>query len=215
MKNATELVFILDRSGSMGGLEDDTIGGFNAFVEKQKALKSEVHISTILFNHQISILHDRLDINAILPLTSKDYQVGGNTALLDAIGYGIEKIVSVQRRTTPDLQANKVLFVVMTDGLENASRQFNPSTIKKMIEYEERKFGWEFIFMGANIDALETSSRYGFRQERATNFSADTEGMRVNFRNIERMVHDFREDKGIPEDWKDEIELHHSKKKGN
>ncbi len=212
MKNATELVFILDRSGSMGGLEDDTIGGFNAFVDKQKALDQEVHICTVLFNDQIAVLHDRLDLKAIMPLSAKDYQVGGATALLDAIGYGIEKIVAVQRSTAPELQANKVLFVIMTDGHENASSHYSSSKIKQMIEYQQEKFSWEFVFMGANIDAIETSGRYGFRADRTVNFSADKEGMEANFRNIDKMVHSFRSGKGIQDDWKKEIEQIHIKK---
>jgi uncharacterized protein YegL len=212
MKNATELVFILDRSGSMRGLEDDTIGGFNAFVDKQKALKSEVHISTILFNHQVQLLHDRIDLSAVLPLTSKDYEVGGSTALLDAIGYGIDKIVSVQKSMTAKHQAQKVLFVVMTDGHENASRQYSAQDIKKMIEHQEQRYGWEFIFMGANIDALSTSREYGFRKERSTNFKADAKGMLMNFKSIDKMVSDFRQDKEIKADWNEEIEAYLNKK---
>ena len=157
--NATELVFILDRSGSMAGLEKDTIGGFNAMLKKQKEVEGECRITTVLFDNQINILHDRLDIQAIGCLTEKDYQVGGSTALLDAIGSTINKIGNVQKHSAYEHRASKVLFVIITDGEENSSREFSSERVKKMTEHQMKKYNWEFIFLGANIDAVETSKK--------------------------------------------------------
>ena len=204
--NATELVFILDRSGSMAGLEKDTIGGFNAMLKKQKEVEGECRITTVLFDNQLNILHDRLDIQAIGSLTEKDYQVGGSTALLDAIGSTINKIGNVQKHSAYEHRASKVLFVIITDGEENSSREFSSQRIKKMIEHQMNKYGWEFIFLGANIDAVETSKMYGIRPDRTQNYHADAKGVNLNFDVMSKTVANFRMNASIDEGWKDQIE---------
>ena len=204
--NATELVFILDRSGSMAGLEKDTIGGFNAMLKKQKEVEGECRITTVLFDNQINILHDRLDIQAIGSLTEKNYQVGGSTALLDAIGSTINKIGNVQKHSSPEHRASKVLFVIITDGEENSSREFPSERVKKMIEHQMKKYNWEFIFLGANIDAVETSKMYGIRPDRTQNYHADAKGVNLNFDVMSKTVANFRMNASIDEDWKDQIE---------
>ena len=204
--NATELVFILDRSGSMAGLEKDTIGGFNAMLKKQKEVEGECRITTVLFDNQINILHDRLDIQAIGSLTEKDYQVGGSTALLDAIGSTINKIGNVQKHSAYEHRASKVLFVIITDGEENSSREFSSQRIKKMIEHQMKKYNWEFIFLGANIDAVETSKMYGIRPDRTQNYHADAKGVNLNFDVMSKTVANFRMSACIDEDWKEQIE---------
>ena len=204
--NATELVFILDRSGSMAGLEKDTIGGFNAMLKKQKEVEGECRITTVLFDNQINILHDRLDIQAIGSLTEKDYHVGGSTALLDAIGSTINKIGNVQKHSSHEHRASKVLFVIITDGEENSSREFSSQRIKKMIEHQMNKYGWEFIFLGANIDAVETSKMYGIRPDRTQNYHADAKGVNLNFDVMSKTVANFRMNANIDEDWKEQIE---------
>ena len=203
--NATELVFILDRSGSMAGLEKDTIGGFNAMIKKQKEVEGECRITTVLFDNQINILHDRLNIQAIGSLTEKDYQVGGSTALLDAIGSTINKIGNVQKHSAYEHRASKVLFVIITDGEENSSREFSSQRIKKMIEHQMKKYNWEFIFLGANIDAVETSKMYGIRPDRTQNYHADARGVNLNFDVMSKTVANFRMKACIDEGWKDQI----------
>ncbi|MDD4290955.1 MAG: VWA domain-containing protein [Clostridia bacterium] len=180
-KDLAELVLILDKSGSMSGLEKDTIGGFNSTMEKQKLLEGECRITTVLFNSTYELLHDRVDIQAISPITDKDYRVGGGTALLDAIGFAIQKIERVQNSVAEEYRAGKVLFVIITDGEENSSRSFTSDTIKLKIEQKKAENGWEFIFMGANIDAVETARRYGIPRNRAINIRADSEGIGLCF----------------------------------
>ena len=160
-KNLTELVFILDRSGSMGGLEPDTIGGFKAMLTRQKEQEGEANVTTILFDHEVQLLHDRFPLHAVAPLTEKDYYVRGCTALLDAIGYGVEKMVNIQRHLPEDERAEKVIFVITTDGLENASKRFGYEKIRRMIEREKERYGWEFLFLGANMDAVQEAARFG------------------------------------------------------
>ena len=157
-KNLTELVFILDRSGSMGGLESDTIGGFNSLLEKQKKVEGKCSLTTVLFDHDYELLHDRINIQAVSPLTEKDYYVRGSTALLDAVGRTISKIEHVQETTAEEYRAGKVMFVIITDGMENASREYTTKKVKSMIEAEKEK-GWEFVFLGANMDAVETAAQ--------------------------------------------------------
>ena len=179
-KNLTELVFILDRSGSMAGLESDTLGGYNGFLQKQKALDGECTLTTVLFDNDYEVLHDRINLQAVAPLTDKDYYVRGCTALLDAMGKTIRKISQVQEMTAPDYRAEKVLFVIITDGLENASREFTTKQVKHMIE-AQKKQGREFIFLGANMDAVETASQYGIDADRAVDYLADEAGTDLNF----------------------------------
>lgn len=205
-KNLTELVFILDKSGSMGGLETDTIGGYNAMLKKQQAVEGECRITTVLFDNHYALLHDRIDLKAVSPITEKEYQVGGSTALLDAIGRTIHKIGNAQKHTAEDYRAEKVMVVIITDGEENASREYSAERIKQMIEHEKTKYGWEFIFLGANIDAVETAGRFGISADRAQNYHADSEGVEVNFRVMSEAVATFRESSAMPKDWNDEIQ---------
>ena len=204
--NETELVFILDRSGSMAGLEADTIGGYNAMLAKQKKEEGEATVTTVLFNHDIDLLHDRITIQGIAPITEQDYEVGGTTALLDAIGSTIHKIGNVQKRTSEEVRAGKVLFVITTDGMENASREYDYAKIKAMIEHQKVNYGWEFIFLGANIDALSTASKFGIHEDYAVNYHADGEGTQVNFEALNETVTTFRKGKKIDRAWKEEIE---------
>ena len=197
-KGLTELVFILDKSGSMSGLESDTIGGFNSMLQKQKDLEGECRITTVLFDHRYELLHDRIDIRAVGPMTEKEYRVGGNTALLDAVGRTIQKLAAVQKNTAEDYRAEKVLFVIITDGQENASREFSSQKVKEMIELEKEQYGWEFVFLGANIDAVETAGRFGIAPDRAADYLADGEGTALNFRAMSETVAAFRATGAVP-----------------
>jgi len=183
-KGLAELVFILDKSGSMAGLESDTIGGYNSVLEKQKAVEGECNITTVLFDNRYELLHDRIDLCAISPLTTREYQVGGTTALLDAIGKTINKIGGVQKHTAEDYRAEKVMFVIITDGLENASCEFSLDQVKRMIEHQKEQYDWEFIFLGANIDAVEVASHFGIGANRAQTYLADHEGTRVTYNTV-------------------------------
>ena len=192
-KGLTELVFILDKSGSMGGLESDTIGGYNSVLEKQKTAPGECRITTVLFDNRYELLHDRIDIRAISPITDREYQVGGSTALLDALGKTIDKIGSVQKHTAKDYRAEKVMFVIITDGMENASRLYSSDQVKRMIEHQKEAYQWEFIFLAANIDAVETASRFGIAPDRAQTYLADSEGSRVVYDTVACATMAFRE----------------------
>ena len=191
-KNLTELVFILDRSGSMSGLESDTIGGFNSMLAKQRALPGECRITTVLFDDRYEILHDRINIEAVSPITAGEYYVRGNTALLDAIGKSVKKIGGVQKNTSEDHRAEKVLFIITTDGLENASHEFSYEKIKSMIERKKSKYNWEFIFLGANIDAVGAAKRFGIAKNRAQSFHNDSEGIALNYEALSETVGSFR-----------------------
>jgi uncharacterized protein YegL len=175
-KGLTELVFSLDKSGSMGGLESDTIGGYNSMFAKQQAVEGEAQVTTVLFDNNYELLHDRIDIKAVSPITEREYQVGGSTALLDAIGRTIHKIGNAQKNTAEDYRAEKVVFVIITDGEENASREYTSDKVKAQIERQKSRYGWEFIFLGANIDAVETAGRFGIAPDRAVDYLADSEG---------------------------------------
>ncbi|NLL67602.1 MAG: VWA domain-containing protein, partial [Clostridiaceae bacterium] len=191
-KGLTELVFILDKSGSMGGLESDTIGGYNAMLEKQKAVEDECRMTTVLFDNNYELLHDRIDIKAVSAIAEKEYFVGGSTALIDAIGRTIHKIGNAQKHTAEDYRAEKVMFVIITDGEENSSREYSSEKVKKMIQHQKSKYGWEFIFLGANIDAVETAKRFGIAPNRAQNYHADSEGVELNFRVMSDTIAKFR-----------------------
>ena len=212
--NLTELVFILDRSGSMAGLESDTIGGYNAMLKKQQEEPGEAIVTTVLFDHEYTLLHDRINIKGIRPITENEYFVGGTTALLDAIGKTIHKIHNAQQHTSPEHQANKVLFVITTDGLENASREYTYLKIKKMVEQQKAKCGWEFIFLGANIDAFDTAGRMGIRADRTANYHADSMGTELNFAAVSEAVTQIRGQKIIREDWKACIDADYRSRKG-
>ncbi len=179
--NRTELAFILDRSGSMGGLESDTIGGFNSLLARQQAEPGEAIVTTVLFDDKYELLHDRIDIRGVRPMTEKEYFVRGCTALLDAVGMTIRKTAEVQRQTSADMRADKVVFVITTDGQENASREYSFARVKEMVELEQREYGWEFLFLGANIDAIATAARFGIGADRAANYHADAAGTKLNY----------------------------------
>ena len=207
MKNEmTELVFILDKSGSMAGLEKDTIGGFNALVEKQRKLQGDVRVTTVLFNQSYELLHDRISLKGISPLTEDDYEVGGTTALLDAIGSTVQKIANAQKRTMEEERADKVMFVITTDGMENASCEYNYKKINEMIASQKQKFNWEFIFLGANIDAVATARQFGVEEEFAVEYHADPEGTQLNYQVLSEAVSSFRTSKSIDRNWKKDIE---------
>lgn len=204
-KNLTELVFILDKSGSMAGLEKDTIGGYNSMLEQQRAVDGECMITTVLFDNHYELLHDRIDSRAVRPITEREYFVGGSTALLDAIGRTIHKIGTAQKNTAEDYRAEKVMFVIITDGEENASRSYSAMQIKKMIGRQKKRYGWEFIFLGANMDAVETAGRFGIDADRAVDYVPDSEGTELNFRVMSETVTAFRECGAVPVTCLDEI----------
>ncbi|SHJ40497.1 vWA domain-containing protein [Parasporobacterium paucivorans] len=202
----TELVFILDRSGSMGGLENDTIGGYNALLKKQKEEPGEAFVTTILFDNEYEVLHDRLDIREILPITHHEYYVRGCTALLDAVGKTIHRVGNRQRSLPEDRRADKVLVVITTDGMENASVEYTYSKVRAMIGRQKEKYAWEFIFLGANIDAVSTAEKFGIGADRAADFLADPEGVRLNYRILSDTVSGIRQNRALSSDWKAGIE---------
>ena len=179
--NITELVFILDRSGSMAGFEADTIGGFNATIEKQKKQDGKVYVSTVLFDNESKVIHDRVDISEIKPMTCAEYQVGGCTALLDAIGGAIHHIGNVHKYARPEDVLEHTIFIITTDGMENASYRYSSREIKEKIQRQTEKYGWEFIFLAANIDAVETAERIGIRRERAANYRQTKKGVEKSY----------------------------------
>jgi hypothetical protein len=193
----------------MSGLESDTIGGFNAMLQKQQSEPGECRITTVLFDDKYEVLHDRLEISAVSPITDREYYVRGSTALLDAVGKTISKIGNAQKFSKPDYRADKVLFVITTDGMENASREYSYDKVKHQIERQKEKYGWEFIFLGANIDAVDVASRIGIDRSRAQSFHNDSEGINLHYRSVSRTVSSFRASPagaGLPEDWKEEID---------
>jgi len=206
-KGLTELVFILDRSGSMSGLESDTIGGYNSLLEKQKKEAGECIITTVLFDDRYELLHDRINIRGVMPLSEKEYYVRGSTALLDAIGRTINKIGNAQKNTAWEEQAEKVMFVIITDGMENASREYNYGKVRRMVEHQKEKYGWEFIFLGANIDAVETAAHFGISADRAANYHADSVGTQLNYEVVSEAVSFIRASSAPMEaDWKKRID---------
>lgn len=209
----TELVFILDRSGSMSGLESDTIGGYNAMLEKQRLEDGKAFVTTVLFDDQYKILHDRVAIKNVQPITNKDYYVRGTTALLDAIGKSINKTVNTIRNLYEEDRPSKVLFVIITDGMENASTEFTYERIKQMIEHEKEKYSWDFIFLGANIDAISTAARFGISEDMASNYHADSEGTQVNYESISYVVSSIRSGKKVDRSWKEKIEKDYESRK--
>ena len=213
-KGLTEIVFILDRSGSMSGLESDTIGGYNSLLAKQQKEPGEAVITTVLFDDQYELLHDRITLRGVAPITDKEYYVRGSTALLDAVGKTINKIGNVQKRTAEAERAEHVVVVITTDGMENASYEFSEEKVKRMIEHQKSKYGWEFIFLGANIDAIDTAARFGINENRATNYNADSEGTSLNYEVISETVSCVRASRPIAENWKDRIEADFKKRGG-
>lgn len=203
--NLTELVFILDRSGSMAGLEQDTIGGFNSMLKKQKEEPGTALVSTVLFDDKREVLHDRCNISKISPLTSKDYYVRGCTALLDAVGYAIHHIGNIHKYARKEDIPQKTLFVIITDGMENASRTYASDRVKTMIERQKAKYGWEFIFIGANIDAVETAGSIGIAPECAANYCCDEAGTELLYKNISAVVSEVRCNAPVSAKWRDEL----------
>jgi len=215
-KGLTELVFILDRSGSMNGLEKDTIGGFNSLIEKQKKEDGEALVSTVLFDDESKVLYDRVSIREVPRMTENEYFVGGCTALLDAIGGAIHHIGNVHKYIRDEDCPEKTLFVITTDGMENASSRYDFAKVKQMVEQKQEKDHWQFLFLGANIDAIETAGRFGIRKEHAVNYENDEIGTKTNYRALNEAVSSFRacdaECADILDDWKRDIERDYLKR---
>ena len=214
-KELTEIVFILDRSGSMSGLESDTIGGYNAMLGKQKVAPGQAIVSTVLFDDRCEVLHDRLDIKTVVPMTDKEYFVRGCTALLDAIGGAIHHIGNIHKYARQEDRPEKTLFIITTDGMENASRRYNYDRVKMMIERQKEKYSWEFIFLGANIDAVEVADRFGIGADRAANYHADSKGTQLNYEVVSEAICSLRASKSINADWKDRIDNDYKGRKKN
>ncbi len=218
-KNLTEIVFILDRSGSMSGLEADTIGGYNSLLEKQKKEDGEAIVSTVLFDDRQEVLHDRVNLGNMKPITEKEYYVRGCTALLDAVGGAIHHIGNVHKYAREEDRPEKTLFIITTDGMENASRRYSFEKVKTMVERQKEKYGWEFLFLGANIDAIEVAGRFGIDADRAVNYECDSRGTEVNYRALSKAVSRVREaaccaSVALDADWKEEIEADYKERHG-
>lgn len=203
--NTTELVFILNRSGSMSGLEKDTIGGFNSLIEKQKKQNGKCYVSTVLFDHEMLVLHDRLSLNDVQPMTDRDYEVRGCTALLDAIGGAIHHISNIHKYARPEDVPQSTMFVIITDGMENASRKYTSNRVKEMISHKKDKYGWEFLFIGANIDAVETAQSFGIDEDRAVNYNADEKGTGIVYDTVANTVCCMRASMPIDANWSKSI----------
>ena len=205
-KNLTELVFILDRSGSMAGLEKDTIGGFNAMIEKQRGEPGEALISTVLFDNEAEVIHDRIPLDRVPALTEKEYFVRGCTALLDAVGGAIHHIGNVHKYAREEDRPEKTLFVITTDGMENASHFYTYDQVKAMIQRQQEKYGWEFLFLGANIDAAREAARFGIRADRAANYYADSVGTEVVYEAVNEAVCQVRRTAPMNNSWRQRID---------
>ena len=208
----TELVFILDRSGSMGGLEKDTIGGFNAMLKKQKKQEGEVLVSTVLFNSYSKVIHDRVPLEQVQPMTEEDYCVGGTTALLDAVGGAIKHIGMVHKYARPEDRPEKTMVIITTDGMENASRKYTYDKVRQMIEHEKEKYGWEFLFLGANIDAVQEAARFGISADRAADYHCDQKGTALNYEVISEAVTSVRACRSVAANWKARIDEDYQKR---
>ena len=208
----TELVFILDRSGSMSGMEQDTIGGFNSMIRKQKQQEGAVLVSTVLFNNHCTVLHDRVPLERVQPMTENEYCACGTTALLDAVGGAIKHIGMVHKYARPEDRPEKTLFVITTDGLENASRKYTYDRVRQMIEHEKTEYGWEFLFLGANIDAAREAERFGIEADRAADYHCDKAGMALNYEAISDVVTDVRACRPVGRKWKARIDADYQKR---
>lgn len=210
--NITELVFILDRSGSMSGLESDTIGGFNSMIKKQKKLEGDYYVSTVLFDNESKVLHDRVKLRDVPEMTDNDYTVGGCTALIDAIGGAIHHIGNIHKYARAEDVPEHTMFVITTDGQENASHRYTSEQVKKMIERQKEKYGWEFLFIGANIDAVETAARYGISRDRAVNYNADGDGTHILYDSVTKAVFNVRSSAPLRADWSKDIDADYMKR---
>ena len=211
-KNLTEMVFILDCSGSMSGLESDTIGGFNSMLHKQKLEDGEALVSVVLFDHESRVLYDRTPIERVPDMTDRDYQVRGSTALLDALGGAVHHIATVHRYAREEDRPEKTVFVIVTDGMENSSRCYRSHEVKKMVSHEQEKYGWEFLFLGANMDAIEAAGSYGIRADRAVRYECDSMGTELNFRCVSNALGRIRTKQPMGADWKKDIEEDYRKR---
>lgn len=212
-KDLTELVFILDRSGSMAGLEADTIGGFNSMINKQKKEPGEALVSTVLFNSSSQVIHDRVDITKIEPMTDREYYVGGCTALVDAVAGAIHHIGNVHKYARKEDVPEHTMFVITTDGMENASHIYTSDQLKKMITRQKEKYGWEFLFLGANIDAVETAKRYGIGRDRAVNYHSDRKGTALNYEVLSEAISSVRCSAPLGDSWKARIDEDYNSRK--
>ena len=205
-KNLTEMVFILDKSGSMAGLEKDTIGGFNGMIDRQKKEDGEALVSTVLFSNESTVIHDRVDIRKVEPMTDRQYYVGGCTALIDAIGQAIHHIGNVHKYAREEDVPEHTVFVITTDGMENASHRYSSDEVKRMVNRQKEKYGWEFLFLGANIDAVETAARFGIAEDRAANFHNDAKGQELNYEALGDAIRSVRQNAPLARSWKVGIE---------
>ncbi|MBR3035194.1 MAG: VWA domain-containing protein [Firmicutes bacterium] len=201
----TELVFILDRSGSMAGLESDTIGGFNGLIDKQKKVDGKAFVTTVLFDNQQKTVHDRVDLAEVAPMTEKEYYVGGSTALLDAVGDTVTHIEKIHKYVRPEDVPAHTMVVITTDGMENSSHRWRAADVKKLVE-KKKEGGWEFLFLGANIDAVSEAARFGIDADRAVRYCNDSVGVRKNFSAVGKAMASLRRDACMPASWKEEIE---------
>ena len=215
-KGLTEIIFILDRSGSMAGLEGDTIGGYNSMLDRQKKEDGEAIVSTVLFDDRSEVLHDRVSLDKMDHITEQAYYVRGCTALLDAVGGAVKHIATVHRYAREEDRPEKTLFIITTDGMENASRRYDYEKVRDMVEQQKEKYGWEFLFLGANIDAIQVAGRFGIQKEYAVNFECDSEGTRLNYDVVSRAVSSVRANaclaEAVPACWKEEIEKDYRKR---
>lgn len=210
--NITELVFILDRSGSMAGLESDTIGGFNSMIKKQKNQDGFCYVSTVLFDNESEVLHDRVKLTDVPKMTDKDYTVRGCTALIDAIGGAIHHIGNIHKYARAEDVPEHTMFIITTDGQENASHRYTSEQVKKMIERQKEKYGWEFLFIGANIDAVETAARYGISSDRAVNYNADAKGTHILYESVAKAVCNVRASAPLCANWSKDIDADYHKR---
>ena len=210
--NITEIVFILDKSGSMSGFETDTVGGFNSVIEKQKKTDGKVYVSTVLFDNNSEVIHDRVDITEIKPMTLSDYTVGGCTALLDAIGGAIHHIGNIHKYARPEDVPEHTVFIITTDGMENASHRYSSAKVKEMIKHQREESGWEFIFLAANIDAVETAENIGIKRERAANYRQDSNGMQVTYEAMSDAIMTMRCRRSLDDgEWRKNIDNNNKK----
>ena len=214
-KNLTELVFILDASGSMAGLEADTIGGFNSMIERQKKQEGEALVSTVLFSSSSRLIHDRVDIARVAPLTEREYYVDGCTALIDAIGQAIHHIGNVHKYAREEDRPEHTIFIITTDGMENASHRYSSDEVKKMVERQKSRYGWEFLFLGANIDAVESARKIGIAENRAVRYHNDSRGIALNYEAVSKTVRCMRSSEPIADGWKDAIEEDYRSRKAS